>query len=70
MVRGVAAVAQRDQVPRIIGATRGSWNQVMDVSFAQFTCLTARPTNMAVASKNDFPDITPALVMLTRMVGR
>ena len=69
MVRGVATVAERNQVRGVIVSAAGARNKVVNISFARFTCLTARPTNMAVASKNNIPDLTPALVLLTRVVG-
>ena len=69
MVRGVTTVAKRDEVRGIISSSGGTRDQVMDVRFAPFTWLAAGPAHMAIASKNDFPDRTPALALLARVVG-
>jgi hypothetical protein len=64
MVRSMATIAKRDQVRRFIESTRGTRNQVMDVGFALDARLTARPANMAVASKYNIADFTPSTVLL------
>jgi hypothetical protein len=69
MVRGVTTVAKRDEVRGLIRSSGRTRDQMMDVRFAPFAWLAARPANMAIASKNDFPDFTPALVLLAREVG-
>jgi hypothetical protein len=34
MVRGMTAIAERDQVGRVISSTVGTWNQMMNVGLA------------------------------------
>ena len=65
MVRSVATIAQRDQVRRFIDPPSGTRNQMMNVGLAPGTRVTARPANMAVASKYNISDITPSRVLLS-----
>jgi hypothetical protein len=71
MVRGMATIAKRDQVRRFIDSTSGTRNQVMNVGLALGTRVTARPANMAVASKYNIANFTPSMVLLSgRIVER
>jgi hypothetical protein len=59
MVSGVAAIAQRDQVSRVIDATRGTGDQMMDVGFSLGTRVTATPANAPIARENDVSNRAP-----------
>jgi len=59
MVSGVAAIAQSDQVSRVIDATRGTGDQMMDVRLTLGTRVTASPANARVAGENDLTNRAP-----------
>jgi len=61
MVRSVTAIAQCDQVGRVIDPTRGTGNQMMNVSFALGAFVAARSANVRVASENDGANDAPVL---------
>ena len=53
MMHSVTAIAQCDQVGRVIVPTGGTGNQMMSVGFALGACFAARSANVRVASEND-----------------
>ncbi len=59
MVSGVAAIAQSDQVSRVIDATRGTGDQMMDVRLSLGTRVTASPANARIARENDVSNRAP-----------
>ena len=61
MVRSVTAIAQCDQVGRVIDPTGGTGNQMMNVGFALGACFAARSANVRVASENDGANGAPLL---------
>jgi len=61
MVRSVTAIAQCDQVRRVIDPTGGTGNQMMNVGFALGACFAARSANVRVASENDGANGAPLL---------
>ena len=61
MVRGMAAIAERDQVCRIVGPTGGTRNQMMNVGFTLCTWFTTSPASVGVASENDGANGAPSL---------
>jgi hypothetical protein len=70
MVRGVTAIAQGDQVGRLIDPAGGTGNQMMDVGLASRACGTARPANVRVAKENDGANRPPLLgLRLSRRKG-
>jgi hypothetical protein len=70
MVRGVTAVAQGDQVGRVIHSTAGTGNQMMDVGLAVRAWITARPADVRIANENDAADLAPLLgLRLSRREG-
>ena len=66
MVRGVTAVAQRDQVSRIIDPTAGTGNQVVNVGFAPGAFFTTSSTNVRIASENDGANGSPLVGLCLR----
>ena len=61
MVRGVTAIAQCDQVGRVIDPTGGTGNQMMNVGFALGACFAASSASVRVASENDGANGAPLL---------
>ena len=61
MASGVAAVAQGDQICRVIHAPRGTRNQMVNVRFAFGAEFAAPLTVPVVASENDRPHVAPML---------
>ena len=61
MVGGVTAIAQCDQVGRVIDPTGGTGNQMMNVSFALGACFAASSANVRVACENDGANGAPVL---------
>ncbi len=61
MVRSVTAIAQCDQVGRVIDPTGGTGNQMMNVGFALGACFAAGSANVRVASENDGANGAPLL---------
>src|SRR5205807_5188532 len=59
MVSGVAAIAQSDQVSRVIDATRGTGDQMMDVRLSLGTRVTASLANARIARENDVSNRAP-----------
>lgn len=59
MVSGVAGIAQSDQVSRVIDATRGTGDQVMDVRLSLGTRVAASPANARIARENDVSHRAP-----------
>lgn len=64
MVRGVTAVAECDQVGRVIDPTGGTRNQMMNVGFALGARFAARFAHVRVASENDGANSAPLLELL------
>lgn len=63
VVRGMTAIAERNQVRRLIRSTGGPRNEVMDVGFAPRAGLAARPAGMVVSGKHHSADGVPLLVL-------
>jgi len=61
MVRGVTAIAQCDQVRRVIDPTGATGNQMMNVGFALGASFAASFANVRVASENDGANGAPLL---------
>ena len=61
MVRGMTAVAQRDQVGRVVSPAVGTGNQMMNVSFALRAWLTAISAGVRVSRENDSANGAPLL---------
>ena len=59
MVSGVAAIAQSDQVSRVIDAPRGTGDQMMDVRLSLGTRVTSSPANARIPRENDVSNRTP-----------
>ena len=59
MVSGVAAIAQSYQVSRVIDATRGTGDQMMDVRLSLGTRVTASPANPRIAREDDVSNRAP-----------
>ena len=61
MVRGVTAIAQRDQIGGVIGPTSSTGNQMVDVCFALGACFATSSANVGIASENDGANGAPLL---------
>ena len=61
MMRGVTPVAECDQVARIIDASRGAGNQMMNVGFAARAFLAALSASVRVTRENDGASGAPLL---------
>jgi hypothetical protein len=59
MARGVATVAQRDQIRWFIHAPSGTRNQMVNVRFPLGAELSTLLTTPVVASENDGPHLAP-----------
>ena len=59
MTCGVAAVTERDQIRRLVQASNGTWNQMVNVCFALGADFAALLTTPIVASENDRAYFTP-----------
>ena len=61
MARGVATIAQCDQIRWVIHAASGTRNQMVNVGFTFGAKFAAPLTAPAVARENDGPNIAPML---------
>jgi hypothetical protein len=64
MMRGVAAIAERDQVRRFIDPTRGTGDQMMDVGFTPRAGFTASLAVVAISCKYNASHFAPSVVLL------
>jgi hypothetical protein len=64
MMRGMASVAECNEVRRFVHATTGTGDQVMHVGFTLRTGLAAGPAGVVVASEHDGPHLAPLLKLL------
>src|SRR5688500_9712094 len=67
MVRGVTAIAQRNQVGRFVYSAGGTRDQVVIVSFAPGAFFAASSARVRVSSENDGANGAP---LLKRRLGR
>lgn len=63
MVRGMAAIAERDEIGWFIDPTGSTGDQMMDVGLASGTGVTASLANMGVSCKYNGSDLAPSLVL-------
>jgi hypothetical protein len=66
MVRGVTAIAQCDQIGRVIDPAGGTRNQMVDVGFSLRAWLSASSAGVQVASENDGANGAPVLKLCLR----
>ena len=64
MMRGVAAIAERDQVRRFIDPTGGTRDQMMDVGFTPRAGFTASLADVAISCKYNASHFAPSVVLL------
>lgn len=61
VVRGVTAIAQGDQIGRVIDAAGGAGHQMVNVGFAVRAWFAASSASMRIASENDSAHGAPVL---------
>jgi hypothetical protein len=59
--RGVAAVAESDEVAGVVEAAGGSGDQVVDIELAAYRLGTAGDAGVPVAREDDLADLRPSL---------
>jgi hypothetical protein len=63
MAHGMASIAERDQVRRVVEATGGTRNEMVYIRFAVRTSVAALLAAIFVARQNHLTHFTPTLVL-------